>query len=145
MKRCYLLIALATCMLAAAFGQQPKEPAAQKSESQNEDVVRISVRLVQIDGTVTDKDGQAVTDLKKDDFELFVDGRPQQITNFSYVDTQSGSTPAPQSRRRTDRELPPPPAPPVHLRADQVRRTIALVIGNVSAESVHDVKKASRS
>ncbi len=77
-------------MLAAAFGQQPKEPAARKSESQNEDVVRISVRLVQIDGTVTDKDGQAVTDLKKDDFELFVDGRPQQITNFSYVDTQSG-------------------------------------------------------
>ncbi len=142
MKRSYLFLALAACTLTAAFGQQSKERAARQSESQNEEVVRISVRLVQIDGTVTDKDGRAVTDLKKEDFELLVDGRRQQITNFSYVDAQPGSTPAPQSRRRTDRELPPPPAPPVRLRVDQVHRTIALVIGNISAESLHDVKKA---
>ena len=48
-------------------------------------MVRISVTLVQVDVTVTDKKGKPVTDLKPEDFELSQDNRPQHITNFSYV------------------------------------------------------------
>src|SRR4030095_7723710 len=53
-----------------------------------DDVVRISVTLVQIDAVVLDKQGKHVTDLKAEDFELTEDGRAQLITNFAYVGAQ---------------------------------------------------------
>lgn len=52
---------------------------------QNEDVVRISTSLVQIDVLVTDKDGKQITDLKQSDFELLQDGKIQKVTKFAYI------------------------------------------------------------
>src|SRR5712692_11344987 len=56
-----------------------------------EDVVRISVTLVQIDAVVTDQQGKQVTDLKPSDFEIYEDGRRQHVTNVSYIGTQPDS------------------------------------------------------
>ena len=83
MNRCLLTGGLAACMLMTAVAQVAKKSAPQAQEPASDDVMRISVRLVQVDGTVTDKDGRQVTDLNKDDFELFVDGQRQKITSFS--------------------------------------------------------------
>src|SRR6266699_7110334 len=138
MRRYCLVIALTAYTLMSASAQQPK-PAAGQPESQDPDVLRITVRLVQVDGTVTDKEGRQVTDLTKEDFNLFVDGRPQQITNFSYIPAQANATSTPASPRKSGNVL---TAPPVRLRADQVRRTIALVIGNVSYDKMRYVKNA---
>ena len=64
------------------FGQTPlPTPPVQE----NEDVIRISSSLVQTDFIVLDKDGKQVRDLKASDIEIFQDGKPQEITNFSYI------------------------------------------------------------
>src|SRR6266511_1548535 len=99
MSRCCLVAALIACTLVSVFAQKPEPAAVDLPESQDQDVVRISVRLVQVDGTVTDKEGRQVTDLKKEDFELFVDGRRQDISNFSYIAAQPGTAPAVEARK----------------------------------------------
>ena len=55
----------------------------QREEEQFVDIVNVSV--VNIDAYVTDKQGKAVTGLTKDDFQLFENGRPVEITNFYAV------------------------------------------------------------
>ena len=42
----------------------------------------VDVQVVEVDVVVTDKKGRPVKDLKREDFELYVDGRPVEITNF---------------------------------------------------------------
>src|SRR5512132_2542569 len=59
--------------------QQPTPP-----EVDAQDVVRITTNLVQVDVVVT-KDGKPVKNLQPDDFEIFEDGKPQAITNFSFI------------------------------------------------------------
>lgn len=46
---------------------------------------RVEVNLVNVDVFVTDKQGNRVTDLTTDDFEVFEDGRPVDVTNFYAV------------------------------------------------------------
>jgi len=43
----------------------------------------IEVSIVNVDVFVTDRDGQRVHGLKKEDFEIFEDGKRQAITNFA--------------------------------------------------------------
>jgi VWFA-related protein len=43
----------------------------------------IEVSIVNLDVVVTDKHGQRVHGLTKDDFEVFEDGKPQPVTNFA--------------------------------------------------------------
>jgi len=46
---------------------------------------RIDVEIVNIEVFVTDQEGRRVRDLSKEDFELYEDGRPVEITNFYAV------------------------------------------------------------
>jgi VWFA-related protein len=108
--------------------QQQPQPAPTPDEGDDEDVVRITSNLVQFDAVVTDKQGRHVADLGPEEFEVFVDGKRQEITNFSYVADESKAPGAARPAARADKadkSLPPPP--PVPVRAGQVRRTIALV------------------
>src|SRR5438270_6913984 len=80
-------------------GQQSKPlPTTQESATTqqapggDEDVVRITTNLVQIDATVTDKSGKQITDLRAEDFQILQDGRPQKITNLSYIATHPVSS-----------------------------------------------------
>ncbi|HEX7174569.1 MAG TPA: VWA domain-containing protein [Pyrinomonadaceae bacterium] len=59
-------------------------PAAQQDE-----VLRISTNLVQTDLVVLDKQGRTVRGLTKDQFELSVEGQPQEISFFENVETGS--------------------------------------------------------
>src|SRR5689334_18428366 len=107
-------------MTAAPQQQAPTPP----------DVIRINVNLVQVDAVVTDSKGKAVTDLKAEDFELFQDGTPEVITNFSFIDVKDkqvrrDTTVRPAAERgRGGPALPPPRIP---VRQQQIRRTVALV------------------
>ena len=103
-----------------------------ESQTPPETVIRINVNLVQVDANVTDNQGKAVTDLKAEDFEILQDGKPQVITNFSYVniqpavrDTAVAKTAAPKGR------TPAPPPPPATLSMNKVVRTIALVVDDL--------------
>lgn len=46
-------------------------------------VLRIDTELVQIDLVVTDQHGKPVPDLRREDFELFEDGKKQTLTHFA--------------------------------------------------------------
>jgi VWFA-related protein len=59
-------------------GQKGKE-----QKKQDEPLLRIETELVQIDAVVTDKQGKLARDLKRADFELFDDGKKQEIAHFA--------------------------------------------------------------
>lgn len=107
--------------------QQPGKPPTVAPD----DVVKLGITLVQVDAIVTDKNGRPVTDLKAEDFEIYEDGKKQKITNLSYVVTQPDNTPATPSEKTKNADKTTLATPPVQLRPDQVRRTIALVIDDL--------------
>ncbi|MDX6709952.1 MAG: hypothetical protein QOH96_968 [Blastocatellia bacterium] len=122
-------------------GQTP--PVRQPAKADDDEVVRITTNLVQVDAVVTDKKGSLVTDLKPEEFQIFEDGKPRQISNFSLVLLPGQSAPQPgKSALAIDRNA--PGVPPVLLRPEQVRRTIALVVDDLglSFESTHQVREA---
>jgi VWFA-related protein len=70
------------------FGQTAAQtpPAATPPQ---DDVLRINTSLVQTDVIVLDKQGRSVKGLSKEQFELLVDGQPQEISFFESVETGS--------------------------------------------------------
>jgi VWFA-related protein len=112
--------------------------------------IRVSVDLVQIDVTVTGSKGEHVPGLTKDDFELFLDGNPQPITNFGYAALPASSRPM-QSRPLeapvySSKPAAIPPSPEVRLQPGRVRRAVALFVDDISmsAESVPFVRNGLR-
>lgn len=128
MKLKTMLTALLVLALSVqAFGQQPAGQTSGRADA--DEVVRITTNVVQLDFVVTDKRGNQVTDLKDDDIEVFEDGQPQQITNFSYVSAQPPSTtPAASEVVRADKTSLPRAAT---ARRENVRRTFAIVVDDL--------------
>ena len=54
----------------------------------DQDAVKLKTELVQIDVLVTDKSGKPVGGLKREDFQLLDNNKPQNITNFAYEETK---------------------------------------------------------
>ncbi|MDQ1557388.1 MAG: hypothetical protein QOD32_448 [Pyrinomonadaceae bacterium] len=133
--------------------QTTPPPASQQpapDDDGDDEVVRITTNLVQVDAVVVDKKGKQVTDLSADEFEIFEDNRERKITNFSYVLNETEPRPAAEtnvaSRKSGDKTVVPPPAPPRRLRPEQVRRTMALVVDDLglSFESTSFVRESLR-
>ncbi len=61
-----------------------KEPG---DEVDSADVVRITSNLVPIPASIVDQHGTAVTGLKLDDFELWVDGQPRPLSDLTRSET----------------------------------------------------------
>ena len=86
MKKLYPVVAL--CALALLLSGQSKEDAknADKSapaESADKNRITLDVSRVNMLYTVSDKKGRFVTDLGKDDFEVFESKKPQTIIEFA--------------------------------------------------------------
>ena len=62
-----------------------RNPAQVTQPQKEDDVVKITTSLVQLDAIVTDSRGNPVTNLTKDDFEILQDGKVQKILNLSFV------------------------------------------------------------
>ena len=114
-----------------------------------QDVVKITTNLVQIDAVVTDKSGKRIVDLKPDEVEIYEDGQVRAITNFSYINlnsTRQPPEPLDQKAAGNDRKagITDPPLVPRRLAPNQVRRTIALVVDDLglSFESVVHVRQS---
>src|SRR6476659_29533 len=88
-----LLLTLWLSLFPSLRGQQPTPSPSPSPQTDSQDVVRITTNLVQIDLVVT-KDDKPVTDLQAEDFEIFEDGKPRTITNFSYVSNVPANSPA---------------------------------------------------
>ena len=118
----------------------PTEPQEQ-TLPRDEDVVKITTNLVQVDAVITDKKGKPVTDLRADEVQIFEDGDQQKVTHFSFVAPESPVAP-PQAAAAPDKNA--PPLPPTKLHPEDVRRTIALVVDDLglSFESTNYVRSA---
>jgi VWFA-related protein len=140
MKKNLPALILFTFFAVFTFAQTPT-PTPKPTEN-TDDVVKISTTLIQVDVTVTDKNGKVVTDLKPEDFEIFENGEKQNISNFSYINTTPEAKAAPTPK--PDKNEISVPIPPVQIRPEQVRRTIALVVDDlgISFESMHFVRRA---
>ena len=57
----------------------------------------VEVRVVNVEVVVTDRDGEPVYGLTRDDFELLEDGRPVEITNFYSVEAVEAGEAEPQA------------------------------------------------
>jgi VWFA-related protein len=109
-------------------------------------VFSVSTTLVQIDSVVTDSRGHQVDNLKADDFQVLVDGKPQPITNFSYVHLDSPDVNRPSLSPQALRKPLPSANPADVLKPGDVRRSMVLVVDDLSLsfESMHSVRQTLR-
>ena len=106
------------------------------------DIVKISTTLIQIDVTVRDRKGRVVTDLRPDEIEVYENGKKQVLTNFSFISNVRSAEEI--AKTNEDKKNRPVVLPPSEIKADQVRRTIALVVDDLglSFESTYQVRRA---
>lgn len=133
-NRVILALLLSFCTFLQVVGQTT-------SAGDQDDVVRITTNLVQIDAVVT-KDGKPVRDLKAEDFEIYEDGRKQTITNFAFI-SNLPNAPRPISPTAANTAGVPPAGP---IQRDVARRTVAIVVDDLgmSAESMAHVRRQVR-
>lgn len=126
------LLALAACWLSPGKSaqQQTQNPPTQTQQQNQDAVVRISTQLVQVDAVVTDKKGNHVEDLTVGDFELFVDGKKQELTHFRHI-----SLPPVKRELAPVKKSDAPPAPTnmptKQIAPSEVRRTIAFIVDDL--------------
>jgi VWFA-related protein len=60
--------------------------AAQAPSASQQPTFKATVEYVEVDAIVSDRQGNFVRDLKKEDFQVLEDGKPQSIATFSVVD-----------------------------------------------------------
>lgn len=127
-----LAFLLSACLLAATAGAQTAPPAQTtqpQPQEEDDDVVRITSELVQTDVVVVDKEDRIVGDLKLTDFEVFENGKRQDLKFMEFVSVAGerrteGTRPGaglPESAR-IERELTP----------RDVRRVIAFVVDDLT-------------
>lgn len=96
-------VALSSSLLFAAEPQQPAVPSLGET---------IEVSIINLDVVVTDKRGNRVHGLTKDDFVILEDGKPQAITNFAEYGAEVAravqTTPGAPIARTPAPEAPPP-------------------------------------
>ena len=112
-------------------GKNTKKEDASKSQP----VFRISVNVVVLNATVTDKNGNPVKDLTADDFRVYDDGKLQPIQTFameSFTSAEPEESAAPGARRENV-------APKKSETRSQMRpRLISIVIDDLTMETPLD-------
>ena len=119
MKRFAIVAALLLLLSVSGAAQAQPQPGAPETFGET-----IDVRVVNVDVWVTDRDGDPVTGLTADDFEVRENGRPVELSNFfEFTDgldasTREGEASTFRDRRPRqsdlDRFVPAEPPPPEH-------------------------------
>ncbi|HJZ71971.1 MAG TPA: VWA domain-containing protein [Vicinamibacterales bacterium] len=84
-----LLVFAAAAGLTAGQNPPPQPPAPTQPPPQQQaqqPTFRVRVDYVEVDVVVTDRQGNLVRDLKKEDFQVLEDGKGQAINTFTFVD-----------------------------------------------------------
>jgi len=82
------ITSLLICLLALPAGTLSQTQSRDKDQT---DVVRVFTELVQTDVMVFDKDGRFRDDLRRDDFELRIDGKVKPISFFERITAGAGN------------------------------------------------------
>src|SRR5512143_2261048 len=118
-------ISLLFAIVFAAYVTANSIPLGGRSQSRpfdQSESVRLRTELVQVQVVVTDKQSRVIEDLKKDDFELLEQGRPQEVSFFSLE--RLGVRPARPAVSGEEPGAPHPPTPTAE--AATPARTIVL-------------------
>lgn len=107
---------------------------AQQTEPKDDDVVKVTTSLVQVDAVVTDKNGNPVTNLTAADFEILQDGKSQTITNLSFISREMTKEISSQTlvTKKPDKNA---PAPPVSTGSTKFGRILTFVVDDGGCES----------
>ena len=134
-----IIIVLCVCLLFLCLpfsvGQEVSVTPADEIFAEPEPVepltIKLSVNEVQLDVVVLDRKGNPVTDLTAADFEVYQNGKRQNIVSSVYVGNQSdvAAKPSPSSRKKTGNL---PPLPTSDLKREDTRRTIVFVVDDLS-------------
>lgn len=121
-EACQVKFKVSSAIILSAVAVWPQSPAPpnQPEVSSEETPVTFSsrVNLVSVPVVVRDRNGNAVGNLRKEDFQLFDKGKPQLITKFSVEKTESPASaavpaaPSPQAPETPAATAPPPPTLP---------------------------------
>src|SRR5882724_6092471 len=74
-----LLTLIVLCLAMFAYPQS----SSQKGKQEQDQAVQLQTELIQVHAVVTDKQGNIIRDLKKDDFEILENKKRQEISFFS--------------------------------------------------------------
>lgn len=87
------LILTSTCIFAQTPQPQqtPAQQTPQQGTGQDEDIVRIASQLVQTDAVITDKNDQAIPDLKLDEIKIYDNGKRQDLQFLEFVAGDAGA------------------------------------------------------
>lgn len=138
MKNLTLTILFVLFFFICNFAQTPTPTPSANDEN---DVVKVSTSIVQLDAVVTDKKGNPVNNLTAEDFEILQDGKPQKITNFSYISriidsTATEHTLVPKQDKKNQ-------VPPVSFRPKEIGRVITFIVDDdISSFSGIEAAKA---
>ena len=116
-SRGYAVVPLVAAVIGLAAG-------APQNASSQEPLARVNVDLVQVDVVVTDRAGNHMTDLAPDDFEILENGKPQHITNFSFIAGGTGAQVNASNPRRAAAGITP-------IGPADVKRTVAVVVDDL--------------
>jgi VWFA-related protein len=81
MRKLSLVLIASMAFAIPCFPQQAPQPAPASTFFSE----TIEVRVINVEAVVTDKKGQPVTGLTKDDFDVYENGQKQEITNFNEI------------------------------------------------------------
>lgn len=93
-RAAFACLVVSAAVLFPVVGLNQSKPSRTEAPTQD-DVIRVNTELVQTDVTVFDKKGRFVDGLSASDFELVIDGKPQDISFFervAFYNTERGGT-----------------------------------------------------
>ena len=120
---------LATLTLLALVSPSSWPVQAQKAGSE-EKPIKISTELVQLDVVVTDKKGNVVPNLGKQDFEVYENGKKQAVSFLEFVN--AGRNQAQAGNQGQTGKQPERPARPQGPGTGDVRRTFGFVVDDLT-------------
>jgi len=90
MRRTITILLTLALFAPLALPQTPQKPSAPVPQGpEPDDIIRISTQLVQTDVVVTDKNEQVIKDLKLEDFDLYDNGKKQDLKFMEFVGTDA--------------------------------------------------------
>ena len=137
---------VSSLFMSVAFGQQQEKAGAPPSSTSNESeistkdsdaAIKVEVNLVLVPVVVKDSSGKPVPGLRKEDFQLFDNGKPQTVSAFSVetAETRAGSgaatTEAKPAEKETEKGTAGVPGSVVTKPIELPRRFIALVFDDL--------------
>lgn len=111
-------------VLPAGAQEKPAEPAGEETFFE-----AIDVQVVNLEVFVTDKQGQRVSNLTREDFEVLEDGQPVEISNFFAVTAGGSETTAPEAPPAEASEA---PAVSENIPIEQQRLHLAVLVDNLT-------------